>query len=446
MVPELSKVAAMSPTEAEAFVRELDRERRVVEAKIATFVHQVAETGLFSADKHRTPKAWGKAACNWSGGEAGRFVKAGAMLSKFGSAAVLAADGGLGVAQMHALAAVTANPRVQQHLAGGEELLVGQAAVLDFDDYATLLATWERVADADGAHNDSQRVHRNRTASASIVGDQLFLNAVCGTAQGVQIKEILEAFAGTEWAADWDAGLLAHGNAMCPQLMERTDTQRRMDALLAIFLKAAGAFAEPTGTAFTVNIVVSQPVLEHNLLTLLSNDPVALLDPNLPGHRCETNTGVAIDPHDMLVAAAIGHVRRVVIDSAGVVTDMGRKQRLFTGALRDAVLMHSRWCIWPGCHRPATQCDADHLLPWANAGPTNTHNGGPICNYHNRWKATGYTTWRDPQGHWHHRRPNGTEIGWRSNTHPATAAASAAPAATTTALACGDQGATGLYR
>jgi len=429
VVPELSEVAGMSPADLEALARALDRERRIIEAQIATFVHRVGESGGYLTDRHRTPKAWGKAACNWSGPEAGRFVKAGAMLAKFDSAAVLAAEGGLGVAQLHALAAVVANPRVQEHLADGEELLVGQAGALDFDDYVLWLASWERAADADGAHDDTERVHRNRTASASIVGDQFFLDATSGTAQGTQIKAILEAFAKTEWMADWEAGLLTHGDAMCPHLMDRTDAQRRMDALLAIFLKAAGAEDEPTGSGFTVNVVVSQPVLEHHLLALLSNNPVPALDPNLPGRRCETDSGVALDPYDMLVAAAMGHVRRVVMDSAGVVIDMGRKQRLFTGALRDAVLMHSRWCVWPGCHRPAAQCDADHVLPWANAGPTDTGNGGPVCGHHNRWKATGYRTWRDPQGHWHHYRPDGTEIGWRNGTITATDHVFAMPAA-----------------
>ena len=133
-------VAAMSPAEAEEYVRALDRERRIVEAKIATFVHQVAESGLFAADKHRTPKAWGKAACNWSSAEAAKFVRAGNMLATFDSAAEMAACGDLGVAQMHALASVVANPRVKEHLADGEELLVGQAAELDYDDYFCLLA------------------------------------------------------------------------------------------------------------------------------------------------------------------------------------------------------------------------------------------------------------------------------------------------------------------
>ena len=422
----------MSPADLEAFARAMDRERRVIEAKIATFVQRVGESGGYREDKHRTPRAWGKAACNWSNSEATRFVEAGSMLASFDSAAAMAARGDMGVAQMHALASLVANPRVKEHLADGEELLVGQAAELDFDDYVVLLANWERVADEDGAHHDSERTHRNRKASGSIVGNQFFLEAVCGLAQGLQMKEILEAFAKSEWMADWEAGLAIHGDAMAANLMDRTDPQRRMDALLAIFLKAASGETETTGTGFTINLNVGLPAFEHHLAQAMGAKP-APLDPNDPHNKCETNTGVPVDPFDMLVAATIGNVRRVVLDSTGVVVNMGRKQRLFTGPLRDAVLMHSRWCVCPGCHVPAAQCEADHVLPWANAGPTNTRNGGPLCGHHNRWKATGYRTWRDPDGHWHHYRPDGTEIGWRSATRNVTDRISAMPAATSVA-------------
>ena len=422
----------MSPADLEAFARAMDRERRVIEAKIATFVQRVGESGGYREDKHRTPRAWGKAACNWSNSEATRFVEAGSMLASFDSAAAMAARGDMGVAQMHALASLVANPRVKEHLADGEELLVGQAAELDFDDYVVLLANWERVADEDGAHHDSERTHRNRKASGSIVGNQFFLDAVCGLAQGLQMKEILEAIAKSEWMADWEAGLAIHGDAMAAHLMDRTDPQRRMDALLAIFLKAASGETETTGTGFTINLNVGLPAFEHHLAQAMGAKP-APLDPNDPHNKCETNTGVPVDPFDMLVAATIGNVRRVVLDSTGVVVNMGRKQRLFTGPLRDAVLMHSRWCVCPGCHVPAAQCEADHVLPWANAGPTNTRNGGPLCGHHNRWKATGYRTWRDPDGHWHHYRPDGTEIGWRSATRNVTDRISAMPAATSVA-------------
>jgi hypothetical protein len=106
-----------------------------------------------------------------------------------------------------------------------------------------------------------------------------------------------------------------------------------------------------------------------------------------------------------------------VVDSAGVVVEVGRRQRLFTGSLRDAVMLASPRCVWPGCHRPTSQCQADHMTPHLDDGPTNTRNGAPLCGHHNRWKTRGYTTHRDSDGHWHHHRPDGTEIGWRATPH-----------------------------
>ncbi len=60
---------------------------------------------------------------------------------------------------MHALGQLAANPRVAEYLDASEELLVSQASLLDFDDYVTLLAHWEALADADGAHGDHERAH-----------------------------------------------------------------------------------------------------------------------------------------------------------------------------------------------------------------------------------------------------------------------------------------------
>ena len=377
------------------------------------FVHTVAQIGGHLEDKHRTPKAWGQAACNWSETEAGRFVKAGKTLALFDSARELAEAGELGVAQLHALSSVVSNPRVQEHLAEGEATLVGSAVRLDYADYLVTLNNWVKAADPDGAHQSAERAHRNRRARVGIVGDECFLDAVGGATAGVQLKEILDAFAHSEWLADWDEGVLVHGEGMCPGLMSRTDAQRRFDALLAVFHAAAGMSGDGTGTAVTVNLLVGLETFEHHLEKALGGNPKPL-DPNSPLTRCETDRGVVIDAYDMLVAAAMGHVRRVVLDSAGAVVDLGRKQRLFTGALRDAVLLSHRRCTWGGCNVPGSVCQADHVLPWSNAGPTSSANGGPKCGYHNRWTSRGYRTVRDEHGHWHHYRPDGTEIGWRA--------------------------------
>ena len=412
-LPDAAAVVAMSPAECEAYLRVLDRERRRAEAKVATFLHTVASVGAHLEDKHRTPKAWGVAACNWSDAEAGRLVKTGRMLATFESAVTLVEADELGVAQMHALASVVANPRVQEHLADGEARLVREAVSLDYADYLTFLNSWVAAADPDGTHQSAERAHDGRRAHVGVVGNECFLDAQGGATAGVQLKEILDAFAHSEWLADWDEGVGQHGEGMCPGLMSRTDAQRRFDALLAIFHAAAGMSGDATGTAVTVNLLVGLEAFEHHLEEALGGNPTPL-DPNDPFTRCETDSGVVVDPYDLLIAAATGHVRRVVLDSTGVVVDMGRKQRLFTGAMREAVLLSGRRCMWPGCNVPAHACQADHVLPWSQAGPTSTANGAPVCGHHNRWKSRGYRTWRDPDGHWHHYRPDGTELGWRA--------------------------------
>ncbi len=108
----------MSPGELEAVARVLDGARREAETALATLVQRVDEACAFVADGHRTVKAWGRAACNWSGAEAAGFVRVGRMFAKLPAAVGAAGRGELGVAQLHVLARVVANPRVGEHLAG----------------------------------------------------------------------------------------------------------------------------------------------------------------------------------------------------------------------------------------------------------------------------------------------------------------------------------------
>ena len=100
-----------------------------------------------------------------------------------------------------------------------------------------------------------------------------------------------------------------------------------------------------------------------------------------------------------------GQVRRVVVDSAGVVINMGRRQRLFRGNARQAVLLQSSRCVVAGCATPIRRCEADHLTEWGRHGHTDGPNGAPVCGRHNRLKNTGYRVHRDDEGFWHTYRP-----------------------------------------
>jgi hypothetical protein len=77
-------------------------------------------------------------------------------------------------------------------------------------------------------------------------------------------------------------------------------------------------------------------------------------------------------------------------------------------ALRHLVEMRHHTCVFPGCRRPAAQCDADHTIAYELGGPTCLCNLAPLCRRHHQAKQTpgwtleqsspGTLTWTTPSG------------------------------------------------
>ena len=144
----------------------------------------------------------------------------------------------------------------------------------------------------------------------------------------------------------------------------------------------------PNATAAVplVNLMIDVPTLERYLAG--TGDTVVPADPRQ--RRCETVSGIPVPASDVVAAMMWGHVRRVVVDSAGVVINMGRRRRLFTGNARQAILLQSSRCVVAGCATPIRRCEADHMTEWGRHGLTDGPNGAPMCGRHNRLKNTGY--------------------------------------------------------
>lgn len=64
-------------------------------------------------------------------------------------------------------------------------------------------------------------------------------------------------------------------------------------------------------------------------------------------------------------------------------------------ALADFVRCRDLTCRWPGCDRPATECDLDHTIPYADGGPTHASNLKCYCRTHHLVKT--FWGWRDIQ-------------------------------------------------
>ena len=207
-----------------------------------------------------------------------------------------------------------------------------------------------------------------------------------------------------------------HGDRASIEHLPRTDRQRRADALWNVFVTAA---ATPPGAQRPeplVNIIITQTEFEAAAARSAgaSANDGGLVDsgPVDPRHgRCSTLEGHAIDPADAYGAAMVGHIRRVVLNAQGVVINLGRRSRLFTGGARDAALLAHPRCVWVGCDQTGAHNQIDHSTDWQHHGPSNQDNAGPLCRFHNRWRSThGFWTWRDPTGAWHTYHPDGHEI------------------------------------
>ena len=79
-----------------------------------------------------------------------------------------------------------------------------------------------------------------------------------------------------------------------------------------------------------------------------------------------------------------------------------------TAALRHLLEIRHATCVFPGCRRPATQCDKDHTIAYQSGGKTCWCNLAPLCRHHHQTKQAhgwrleqtrpGILTWTTPSG------------------------------------------------
>lgn len=388
---------------------ELEVTLRRTEAAIVAVVDEADRRQVFTGDGHASVRGWAGATVRWSPVELRDRVRCAHLGRDLPAALAGLADGTVGVAQVRELARARANPRAGGQLAAAGDVLLDHARNLPYEAFKTVVRRWEALADADGAHRSHEAAHAGRRAHIADLDDTFHLDARFGAAQGSAIREILDQFTQAEFAAEWDDLTARYGDAATPSMMERTAAQRRADAVAAIFERAAAASPADRSPEPVVNILIDEASWLAALQRSLGGDDVTMPDAaTVADRRCQTVDGTLLDPADVVAAAVVGHVRRMVVNAAGVVIDLGRTSRCFTGSARTAALLQGVHCIYPGCWN--RHCQIDHSVDWAHLGSTNPANAGPLCPRHNRWKTRGYRTWRDPDGRWHTYRPDGTEL------------------------------------
>jgi hypothetical protein len=147
---------------------------------------------------------------------------------------------------------------------------------------------------------------------------------------------------------------------------DRTPAQRRADAM-----------ADLVGIALRGDQLPKQRGNRAHLL-------VTITEQNL---RTGRGFGVTATGED-LTATAIrriacdAKITPITIDGNGVPLAVGRTRRTVTPAQWAALVIRDKGCIFPGCDRPASWCQAHHRIHWEDGGPTDLTNTLLHCDHH----------------------------------------------------------------
>src|SRR4051794_4487017 len=362
--------------------------RNKLDAELARTVRAAETAQAFQTDGMATPQSWLRGHCRLSSAAASRLVRNGRALEQLPAVAAAHAAGAVSAEQVAVIGRLT-RPRYVQLLAAqggrlaGEEsidaVLAGFAATRTHEELSRLVHALTERLDQDGPEPDptTPRSLTLATHPDGRVTGRFDLDPVGGEKVRAAIESILRA---NRPAGD-----------------ERSQFQRQADALVQLCDTALATGALP----------MLRRVKPHVGVVVGLQD---LLDSATGLAAAEMGFGAVVSAARARWVACDADLTRIVLDPDGVPLDVGRTVRLVTPAIRRAVEVRDKACVFAGCQAPTWWCEVHHILEWMYGGQTSLAHSGLLCERHHTQVPPGFRAQRDPAGRWHTYRPDGTEI------------------------------------
>ncbi len=269
----------------------------------------------------------------------------------------------------------------------GEAFLLEQAQVLRWKDWLTVVDRFEQYADDENQPSeppDPEALPDHGTVQVSELPDGGEVIARLDKVGYEAVEEVLHRIEQELFREEWKRLVDEHGLAATTSMMT-TKAQRRARALVEMATRAATAPKDGKRPLPALVLHMDPDTFDRALARLLEVDPPPPLG---TAFMCELDSGRTIAPDEALRLALHGTVRRLVYESPSHVLDYGRDVRLFTGALRQAIIHAARTCAAEGCEVRASRCEIDHVVPWGAArGETEASNGRPLCRTDHRHRS-----------------------------------------------------------
>jgi hypothetical protein len=372
------------PAEAQSErVRGLAELRDRVEAELVRAVGQWDAERAWEADGALNPGSWLAGRTPMARAAANQLVRSARLVREHDATAEALADGTVSAAHVAILATATRNR--EDLYAEGEAEVLSVAATLTPEQFTRAARYWRSLADDAAAAEDAYAVHERRCFHLS---KTLFSTMDLAGELDLDGGEIVCS----ALAAAIDEG---RGDLVTDS---RTAGQRNADALVQIaaaYLARGDADGRP---AIAASVVVDLDRL------------VGRLHAEGEGVRCELSHLGPIARETALRLTCDAVVIRTIMAGRSEPLDLGRGSRTPSLAQRRALVVRDGGCVFPECDRPASWCDAHHVLHWTKGGPTDLWNLVLLCRRHHvMCHEGGWQLARAPDGTIRVERPDGTE-------------------------------------
>jgi len=358
-----------------------NRERVELAVKAVAFASQaqgLAAVLLAEAEDHKstlrtlgTPSATVIASrTGLSGSQAAGMVGAARRLANAPAAQQAVLDGSIsythGRAVGRAMEQVPATFTAEQ-VRQAEALLVGVASQATPDEVLRAVPrVVEQVAPGDAEELESRRLTRereaawrNRSLSWSTEGGSLVFKGSLPRVEGEAFTTVITAYAQQARRTALDTN--------DPLAGRTTLVQRHADALVRLVEDAQHHTAAPTLAGDRPVVVVT---LEYDKLAAGAAGAGVL------------PSGDRLSAGDLRRVCCDATVIPVVLGSDSEPLDVGRAGRVVPAGVRKALTVRDAHCTFPTCDVPASHCDAHHVVPWWQGGPTSVDNLVLLCPHH----------------------------------------------------------------
>ena len=144
-------------------------------------------------------------------------------------------------------------------------------------------------------------------------------------------------------------------------------------------------------------------------------------DDLMAGRGGDSIDGTLLDGPAIATLLCDANVHRVVTKGRSAILDYGRATRVVSRDLWNALVLRDRHCRVDGCERPSRFCEAHHVVPVSEGGPTELgnlvlkcsrhHHMGHVPGHHEKLLPDGTLVTTDPQGRTRTTRPAGRARG-----------------------------------